>query len=150
MTETQSLEGAVALLREIRFGSPDMAREAVVAQAIDAFLALPSVSPDFPADAPGEGLRAVVQQYVESYIDIKTGVCRQCYAVPDAGHSSWCFIGKFIDALTSAPAPSSEALREALDLIDSMSPGLAYCLPVVQRAYKAFTDKHALAAEEAQ
>ena len=41
------------------------------------------------------------------------------------------------------PAPSGVALREALELIDAMSPGLGYCLPVVQRAYREFIDKHA-------
>jgi len=59
------------------------------------------------AAAPSsDALKAVVQQYVESYIDLKTGVCRQCYAVPDAGHSTWCFIGKFIAALAAEEAQS--------------------------------------------
>jgi len=124
MTDTQTLEGAVALLREIRFGSPDMAREGDVATAIDAFLALPSVSPDKPVAHDAE--------------DFWTYLTEQ--------EKQWA-----IEAVQAvSPDLPADALREALGLIDSMSPGLAYCLPVVQRAYKAFTDKHVLSAEEAQ
>ena len=172
MTDTQTLEGAVALLQRAERMFPGRHNDYEVdagelhewLPGYRAFLALP-VSPDLPAprplvgsdrigwdarnnrpyaasvsagklpaDAPGEGQWHWAEKLVDSY------PCR----CRDGRHGTQHSIGvDELNVLTSAPAPSSDALREALDLIDSMSPGLAYCLPVVQRAYKAFTDKHA-------
>jgi len=163
MADVQNLPDAVALLREIRFGSPDMAREAVVAQAIDAFLALPSVSPDLPADAPGEG------QWRLDHDSHNPEGLPWAVEAPIAGRRLRRFgrflhkrdaelLRDYLNALTSAPAPSSEALRRAvqreLEWLDHPFGMHSYdkslhrndCLACSQRTRL----RAALAAEEAQ
>ena len=69
MNDTQTLEGAVALLRRAwphvqdRLGPrEDQQPIAELNGEIRNFLALP-VSPDLPADAPGEGLRKALEPF---------------------------------------------------------------------------------------
>jgi len=106
VTDTQTLEGAVALLRESLTHSTS--RDWL--ERTDAFLALPSVSPDLPADTPGEGqalllhpLSLVRQIALEPQATTRIeSMATQAASVIDA----------YLNALASAPAPSSDALRD--------------------------------------
>jgi len=142
VTDTQTLEGAVALLTklasatraqcglcvealeptarvkpvrldhrhgamhraidDVDYGCELTSREAEAVIAYDAFLALP-VSPDLPADAP-EGWGFCDDCWHSHYAGGHGPACPTCDCV---SHNVR------LNALTSAPAPSSEALREA-------------------------------------
>ena len=120
MTDTQTPEGARSLLERWRYsGSMVSAQLAQLEADTDAFLALPSVSPDLPADAPGEGpLRALLTTR-EQPVGFTPGLVlvQHSFAGVDVKlHEKGgdCAICAALNALTSAPAPSSEALREAV------------------------------------
>jgi len=60
VTDTQTLEGAVALLQRVVMQWSGWHAYSDLLPEINAFLALP-VSPDLPADAPGEGHDEVIE-----------------------------------------------------------------------------------------
>jgi len=100
MTDTQTLEGAKALLLETVRLIPTTGWEyqTALAKKIDAFLRLPSAAP-----APSSALREAVDQFIEANTGIG-GSCDICFSVKNFPHSDWCHVGKFRAALAAEEA----------------------------------------------
>jgi len=138
MSDTQTLEGAVALLREARKHihinsdwSPHIGDE------IGAFLALPSAS---PADATGEGHDWLTGEHAwfgSIFDDSQTVLVERCTGCECLRYKGKVYVGAMnvlAEVLTSAPAPSSDALRAMLTTREQpvgFTPGLV----LVQHAF---------------
>jgi len=111
MTDTQTLEGAVALLRRVRGPFAFTTRELM--DDINVFLALPSVSPDLPADAPGEGRPSSSENFHlaewNGQYTLRNNwrplVTFKNSENPAQAKSDAEFVLAALNALTSAPAP---------------------------------------------
>jgi len=161
MTDTQTLEGAVALLRKMLAihaldfdadvtsesypGEHHEEAEEQWCRDAAAFFALPSVSPDRPADAPGEGQWELWQCGCGTRNLMEATQCQVCRRKrPPLGSFEPIRV-----ALTSAPAPSSDALRalEKIKRLQYANPDIASAEEAIDAAINIASA--ALAAEEA-